>query len=163
MEVLPQRKEGRQTKVNQYVFTCFVFLLLWYPFPFVSFFLTRKSTKENKKDDSKNKKKGFGWFRWYMLTCVVADILASIEVVAADWTGGEEITSFNSIPWKEIWVHDFARIADFGDNFVPCHYAPAKISVCVWEGPSVTQGLLWRICMQPLMWKHCQQCLYVCV
>ena len=40
---------------------------------------------------------------WYMLTCVVADILASIEVLVADWTGAwRKITSFNFIPWKEI-------------------------------------------------------------
>ena len=154
MEVLPQRKEGRQTKVNQYVFTCFVFLLLWYPFPFVSFFLTRKSTKENKKDDSKNKKKGFGWFRWYMLTCVVADILASIEVVAADWTGGEENHLIQYYPMKGNLGPWLCQNSRFWGQFCAVSLCTIKnmcMYVCVCEGPSVTQGLLWRICMQPLM------------
>ena len=59
--------------------------------------LEMKSMKENKKVDSKKKKNHENLDLDDMLTCVIADILASIEVLAADWAGDKGGKSPHSI------------------------------------------------------------------
>ena len=93
--------------------------------------LERKSMTEKKKDNSKNEKKD--GFRWNMLTCAAADILASIEWGGCCRLGGKSPHSILSLSWKEISVHGNAGIADFGDNFARCDYAWQRKYICVWR------------------------------